>query len=147
MRCSASLNHIRPAAHCRRYTIQTMTNERDILTFLKKIEAGDINLLPRTEPQEVYAGVVEYDAANRWSIAIFNDANEWDYIEWIKTSKGEFIQFDDLENIPALRDYEPSTDVAWTRYGIPGYMKYRCKVCNKVVKRLASPFVCNECSR
>lgn len=124
-----------------------MIIEHDLLAFLKKIESGEINLVPKSEPQEVYAGVVEYDADNGWSIAVFNDANEWDYIEWIKTNKGELIQFDDLEKMPALRDYEPSTDAAWLRYGIPGYMKYRCKSCNKYFKTLASPYVCKECGR
>ena len=70
-----------------------MPSKRDILDFLKRIENGDVTLTPRDEPQAVFAGTVEYDADNSWSIGVFNDANQWDYIEWIATDGGERLEF------------------------------------------------------
>lgn len=120
-----------------------MLNEEKILKFLKNIETGEVKLTPRDEPQEVFAGTVEYDADNNWSLGIFNDANEWDYIEWVRSNTGEFIQFKDFGQ--ELSDYEPPGEVAWKMYGIPGYMKFRCKLCYKTIKKNTNLYICSKC--
>jgi hypothetical protein len=51
-------------------------------------------------PQKVYAGNVPYQASNGWHITVFNDANEWDYVEEIRTQGGDTLDFDDLDKTP-----------------------------------------------
>jgi len=122
-----------------------MFDKHKILEFLHKIETGEVILMPRIEPQEVLAGTVKYDADNGWAIAVFNDANAWDYIEWLRTNDGEFIEYDVISIIPELEEYVPSDDIAWCRYGIPGYMKRRCKRCGSDAGGMKPPFICNSC--
>ena len=104
-------------------------SKEEIFSFLYAIESGEIVLTPHREPQWVYAGAVGYEASNGWRIVIFNDANAWDYIEWITASDGRCVDFYDMENHSDLHNYVPSDEVAWRRYGIPGYRQNRCKNC------------------
>jgi hypothetical protein len=55
---------------------------------------------PKVTPQKVYAGNVPYQASNGWHITVFNDANEWDYVEEIRTQGGDTLDFDDLDKTP-----------------------------------------------
>lgn len=86
--------------------------ENDVIKFLANIESGTVRLEPQHEPQSVYAGNVSYKASNGWEIVIFDDANEWDYIDFIRTSDGREIDFDELELMPQVNNYEPSDDIA-----------------------------------
>ena len=123
-------------------------SENELMEFLRAIEAGTVVLRPEHEPQEVYAGNVPYAASNGWRITIFNDANEWDYIDHIQTANGRIIELLDIEQMPTASEYMPNEDVAWKRYGIPGYCAFRCTVCGR---RLTSgppyrpPFLCSSC--
>lgn len=124
--------------------------EVELRQFLKAIEDGTVSLTPEQEPQEVYAGNVSYLASNGWRIVIFNDANEWDYIGSITTSDGRVFGCDALDALPAVDMYEPSGEIAWTRYGIPGYCRFRCKACGtRLTKRkggsMRPPFLCLDC--
>ena len=95
-------------------------SEEEILLFLRSIERGEIRLDPTVEPQEVYAGCVEYLASNGWHITVFNDANEWDYIEEIIAADGRGADFAEVSQMPGIADYEPSAEIAWSRYRLPG---------------------------
>ncbi|MES2671782.1 MAG: hypothetical protein V4673_15360 [Pseudomonadota bacterium] len=103
--------------------------KEEILSFLHAIESGEIVLKPHREPQWIYAGTVGYEASNGWRIVIFNDANAWDYIELITSSDGRCVDFYDMEYHSDLNKYVLSDEVAWRRYGIPGYLQNRCKKC------------------
>jgi hypothetical protein len=103
--------------------------ETELLQFLKNIEEGRIVLDPIYEPQEVYTGNVLYTASNGWRIVIFNDANEWDYIDGVQAIDGRSVDFDDLQEMPIAGLYVPSSDIAWLRYRIPGYLRSRCTLC------------------
>lgn len=35
-----------------------------------------------------YCGVAEFHLANGWKVAVFNDCDEWDYIEWVEAPDG-----------------------------------------------------------
>jgi hypothetical protein len=110
-----------------------LISESEVLQFLKGIEDGSVSLQPDADPQDVYAGNVTYAASNGWQIRIFNDCNEWDYIDRIETPDGRNVGFDALDEMPSVRDYDPGDEVAWSRYGIPGYMKFRCRFCGDVL--------------
>jgi hypothetical protein len=97
--------------------------EAEVMTFLQAIERGDITLSSEEDPQMIYTGLVRYLASNGWSITVFNDCNEWDYVDTIDTTDGRTLDFDDMPK--SLKNYRPSDEVAWTRYRIPGYAQYR----------------------
>jgi hypothetical protein len=101
--------------------------EIELSRFLKAVEDSSVSLVPEQEAQNVYAGNVSYIASNNWRIVVFDDANEWDYIDSITTSDGRTFDRDALSEMPAMHTYEPSAEIAWTRYGIPGYCCFRCK--------------------
>ncbi|MBD2090458.1 hypothetical protein H6F67_11385 [Microcoleus sp. FACHB-1515] len=128
--------------------MNTPISEQEILDFLTGIEEGKIILIPKHEPQHIYAGNVSYRASNNWTIVIFNDANEWDYIDCIKTDNGRKIDFNQIELLPVVGKYYPSAEVSWTRYGIPGYCKFRCTKCGSLIQASKeSIYICQQCER
>lgn len=123
-------------------------SEDDLLEFLKAIESGDITLKPEDDPQDVYAGRIRYTASNGWRMVVFNDANEWDYIEAVEAPDGRALDFCGIDTMSTARCYEPSGDASWTRYGIPGYRRFRCKECSADLKGgppFRPPFLCESC--
>jgi len=125
-------------------------SEAEVMNFLIAVEDGEISLCPELDPQDVYAGNVPYAASNGWHITIFNDANEWDYIDEIRTPDGREVDFDDLEQMPLIRDYSPSDEIAWKKYGIPGYCQHRCQSCGTYLALTLDgpkcpPFLCESC--
>lgn len=122
-------------------------SKEEIFSFLHAIESGEVVLTPRQEPQYVYAGVVGYDASNGWFIAVFNDANEWDYIEWIVASDGRRVDFFDMaEEDGDLENYAPSNEIAWRCYRIPGYLQSRCTQCGTTIDPDSSGrYLCQQC--
>lgn len=125
--------------------MEAQISEQDLLVFLDRIEQGDICLTPKQQPQDIYAGNVDYAADNGWEIRIFNDANEWDYIDGVMAPDGRTIGFDQIEQMPAANAYDPSDEIAWKRYGIPGHMKFRCTECGKRLRSgppYRAPYLC-----
>ena len=124
--------------------------EDELCVFLKAVEDGSVSLTPEQEPQDVYAGNVSYIASNGWRIVVYNDANEWDYIDSITTSGGRTFDCDALHEMPAVDAYEPSGEIAWSRYGIPGHCLFRCKACGTRLTKpkgssMRPPFLCLAC--
>jgi hypothetical protein len=124
--------------------------EVELSQFLKAVEEGSVSITPEQEPQDVYAGNVTYIASNGWRIVVYNDANEWDYIDSITTPDGRVFDCDALDEMPAVDTYKPSGESAWTRYGIPGYCRFRCKACGTRLTKPKStsmrpPFLCLVC--
>ena len=107
--------------------------EDEVRLFLREIEDGTIRLVPPFEPQSIYAGNVEYRASNGWWIVVFNDCNEWDYIDEIVSADGRVADNDAIDGWPGLAGYTPSDEVAWERYRIPGYLQFRCTGCGRVI--------------
>lgn len=109
--------------------------EEELLEFLKAIEEETISLQPESVPQDIYAGNVSYRASNGWRITIFNDCNQWDYVDQVVAANGRSLGFDEIDNdMPIAREYTPDDEVAWNRYGIPGYMRFRCESCGVDIK-------------
>ncbi len=94
----------------------------DLQAFFRAIEKGEIRLVADQEPQDIYAGVVSYEASNGWRLLIFNDANEYDYVEEIRTPDDRYADINDIEN----SDWRPDDETAWRCLGIPGYCTFRC---------------------
>lgn len=112
-------------------------SEKEIWNFLHAIEGGAIELTPAVEPQEVYSANVTYSASNGWKITVFNDCNQFDYIAEIVSVDGHRVTYDDFcETLPELEKYAPAPELAWSRYGIPGHMTFRCPGCDLKFGRL-----------
>lgn len=62
---------------------------------------GEATAWARPTPDEVFAGNVHFHLSNGWQVIVFNDCDEWDYIDQIIAPDGRTI------DIP-----EPVTD-AW----------------------------------
>lgn len=101
----------------------------EIKEFLQQIERGDV-ILTRvtTHSFASYCGNILYTASNGWTIVVFNDCDEWDYIDRVIDTEGNVVTFHDLErdfdNLPEAErgghphEYEASDEVTKTRYGI-----------------------------
>ncbi len=74
----------------------TLISEAEVIQFLKWIEDGTITLKADIDPQQTYAGDVTYTASNGWRITVFNDANEWDYVDSVVASDGRTLNFDEI---------------------------------------------------
>jgi hypothetical protein len=118
-----------------------------ILDLLRSIERGAVVLTALDEPQRIYAGIVAYAADNGWRLAIYNDCNEWDYIDWVEAPDGRRVEYEGIDATPELRAYEPSEAVAWSRYGLPGHSRFRCTGCGRDMKHLrgVNGLRCSEC--
>ncbi|HET6961975.1 MAG TPA: hypothetical protein VFJ27_05750 [Terriglobia bacterium] len=79
----------------------------EIRALLTAIELGAVRLTPMEEPQRVYSGVVAYPTTNGWRLGVFNDCNEWDYLEWIEAPDGRRVDHDQLWDSSDLVQYEP----------------------------------------
>jgi len=96
-------------------------SEEELVSFLHQIEDGEVVLSSEENPGVVYAGLIEYAASNGWKISIFNDCNEWDYVDSIETNDGRAIDFDELPE--SIARYRPSHETSCQSYGIPGYLQ------------------------
>lgn len=120
-----------------------MIPKAELKSFLEAVKAGEITLEAQQDPQEVYAGNVEYKANNGWTLVVFNDCNEYDYIDMVRASDGREIDFDDIYNdCHAVFSYDA---VSWRRLGIPGYVSCRCVKCGAEIRLLKeNVFLCGD---
>jgi hypothetical protein len=108
--------------------------EAEALRFYRAIEAGEVVLsFAGEDPQEVYSGLVAYHASNGWRIDVYNDCNEFDYIERVVDDRQRELWFEDIET--TRLDWNPPEAVAWTCFGLPGHKKYRCRLCGTMIER------------
>jgi len=119
----------------------------ELRAFFRAIESGEIRLVAEIEPQEIYAGNVSYRASNGWRVVVFNDANEFDYVDHLVADDGRSIDFEQLEGSHVA--WHPDDDMAWRCLGLPGYCSFRCTTCGarlpSAVERgepVLPPFVC-----
>lgn len=81
-------------------------------TEVRAVESGAVSLVATHEPQQVYAGNVHYTASNGWAVTVFNDANQWDYIDELHTAEGRWCDYDDIaERMPRVDAYRPSDEM------------------------------------
>lgn len=81
--------------------------ESEILEVLKDIETGKLTLKLIENHHAISSGNVVYTVSNGWQITIFKDADNWDYIDNIKTCDGRTIGFNKLDSLPEIKNYYP----------------------------------------
>lgn len=119
--------------------------EAELCELFRAVETGAVRLRATVDPQEVYAGNVEYRATNGWTVVIFNDCNEYDYVDEVRDPAGRVTDFDAIERTAA--DWQPDDETAWRCLGIPGYCTFRCVACGALLHRRgrdARAFLCGE---
>ncbi len=90
--------------------------EKEILEVLKDIEKGKLKLKSIDNQLKIYSGNLVYNITNGWQITIYKDANNWDYIDSIKTHYGEKIDFEKLDSLPQIKNYCPPKEVCFNIY-------------------------------
>lgn len=91
-----------------------------ILQFLKDIEDGTITLSAEYSPDSVYCGNMKYNASNGWTIVVFNDCCEWDYIDRLVIPEMDVtIVYDEIyKHMPLVDEYSPPDNICLDVYGI-----------------------------
>ncbi len=129
--------------------MRSTISDGEVEEFLAGVEAGALTLTAVQHPQEVYCGGVEYVASNGWRLVLFNDCNEWDYIESLVADDGRVAKHDATGN-EVLDAYRPTAEIAWSRYGLPGYCAFRCTNCSAAIQCVpgdTGDFLCASCRR
>lgn len=85
-----------------------------IKDFINKVNSGVITITPEFDIYDAYNGNYVYKASNGWSIIVFIDCGEWDYIDSIKDESGNIVY--DFDH--RLDDYRPNQKVIKEIYGL-----------------------------
>lgn len=105
-------------------------SEQEVLDVLHAIERGEVTIPEeqRKAAAEVYCGNVEFTCSNGWRFTIFNDCDEWDYIDEVTAPDGRMIRSDDIAGVDVpfgsepMRElylYAPPVHLAMGQWGIP----------------------------
>lgn len=124
----------------------------EVADLMSAISAGDVKLTSEVEPQAVFAGVVEYlchhdGKYDGVKLSIFNDANEWDYIDGVVFTDGRIACHHDIYGGVASSPSRPSDKEAWRCYGIPGYLRFRRKTWSGFVGKRSDENLARNLSR
>lgn len=77
----------------------------EIRATLAAVERGEVTVT--LEKPIGYCGNEHFTLSNGWRIVVFNDCDEWDYIDCIHLPDGRTVEFNEL--------YDHATDIAtWT---------------------------------
>jgi hypothetical protein len=67
-------------------------SEDMFIEILNAVDRGEITASPAL-PKDMYCGSVKHILSNGYKVFVFNDCDEWDYIEAIETPDGKVIDF------------------------------------------------------
>ncbi len=91
-------------------------SSEELWATLKGVEDGSITL---SHGDVGYSGNVPYAASNGWELVVFNDCDEWDYLDSAKTPDGRIITYYELCLFyPDLAEYRPQGEIAATAYNL-----------------------------
>lgn len=69
----------------------------EVEPFLQAVSRGEIKLtVDGISPADMYCGTVKYNASNGWTVKVFNDCDEFDYIDDVSDASGKYMDFHDL---------------------------------------------------
>jgi hypothetical protein len=92
--------------------------ESEALALLKSIESGEVKVTPVNGPPEYFDVYASYTTPCGWSLCVFNDVGEWDYLESIKSPDGREWNYSDVprgEETP-LQAYQCPEDIVGDVY-------------------------------
>jgi hypothetical protein len=94
---------------------------QELRELLEAIERGDVTLTTNRGPEKVYAGNVVYRASNGWTIQVFNDCGDWDYLDYVEAPDGRSVDYPshsgELSEVEMIFEhYTPPPEVIEQRY-------------------------------
>lgn len=95
----------------------TDDDELQVLEVLEKIHKGELTVAPiETIDEANFFGNVAYAISNGWSIVVFIDGGEFDYIDSVTTGDGTIFDFDEIWKLAEKEDgtITPRSD-EWNR--------------------------------
>lgn len=84
-----------------------MTNDDElrILEVLEKIHRGKLAVAPIEKiVEQNFFGDVTYTISNGWSITVFIDGGEFDYVDCVTVSDGTVYDFDEIWSLAEKKD-------------------------------------------
>ena len=89
----------------------------EVLAVLRAIDRREVTLTADRPPADIYAGDCAYRASNGWTLVVFIDCGDWDYLDHATAPDGREWDFDDGPDLPYRA---PSDDEeVWRLWGIP----------------------------
>lgn len=88
--------------------------EAETLAVLQAIDRGEVTLNPEdvAAASDNYCGVEHFRCSNGWEFWIFNDCDQWDYIELAQAPDGRNVEFGFLaNNWPSVYAFAPKPGV------------------------------------
>jgi len=83
--------------------------EAEVVAVLEALNRGEVTI-PEEERAAVaqqYNGDFDFHLSNGWTLTVFNDCDEWDYIARVSTPDGRTAGFDELDEMLLVQAYEP----------------------------------------
>lgn len=94
----------------------TDDDELRVLEVLERVHRGDLIVAPTETVYENFFGDVTYAVSNGWSIVVFIDGGEFDYIDNVMTNDETVFDFDEMWKLAEAEDgtITPRSD-GWNR--------------------------------
>lgn len=89
--------------------------------LLEDVEKGSISV--EMVEGDILEGQVTYQTSNGWTIVVFSDGDDWDYVSSIVPPSGERFELwpeqekDDSAELHVLRSYQPPADQLTKTWG------------------------------
>lgn len=131
---------------------QNKIADKKAIAIIQDIIDGKLKITPLVEPQRMYAGDIQYKIDSPYSnygLTVFNDCNEFDYIDSIWSADFTVRVFDWFNTFETnvVKTTLSELDI-WKIFQIPGYCKFRCTQCATVLPDAFSDqkefFLCKE---
>lgn len=90
----------------------------EAVASLEEVASGKATLPKeeRDEAEKQYDGISVFHASNGWTFAVFNDCDEWDYLETVWSPSGRRMDYQQMP--PILQDYQPPVETARRIWGL-----------------------------
>lgn len=105
-----------------------MTFEDEALAVLEAVDRGDIAVYDEERTSAAGRSIAVYHLPNGWTVEVFNDCDQWDYLEGIEAPDGRKADFDAIsggidakpgdEPMPRLYKWRPSPATVLERWGL-----------------------------
>lgn len=97
--------------------------EDEVLSVLEAIDRGELTLNTDDviDAKDNFCGDFAFRVSNGWLFVIFNDCDQWDYIQTVTAPDGRTLDFDDIWGpaepdavcpMPRLKAFAPKSE-AW----------------------------------
>jgi hypothetical protein len=93
-----------------------MDFQAEVLEELKKIERGEVKVFAVDRSwDDVFNGDVWFVTDTGWQFGVFNDSDEWDYLDKAISPDGRVLDFDEIWNANGeLNYYVPTDEEPWS---------------------------------